>query len=79
MEMFRSFRGDKHEFCLAVIKFKHVRSCPSFDITYTLKLGAVIIRQSIIHFSSVDLFNSLVYQSNVSLWNSELQELRYIM
>ena len=21
--------------CLAVIKFKHVRSCPSFDITYT--------------------------------------------
>ena len=33
MEMFRSFRGDKHEFCLAVIKFKHVRSCPSFDIT----------------------------------------------
>ena len=25
MEMLRSFRGDKHEFCLAVIKFKHVR------------------------------------------------------
>ena len=24
MEMFRSFRGDKQEFCLAVIKFKHV-------------------------------------------------------
>ena len=35
MEMHRSFRGDKHEFSLAVIKFKHVRSCPSFDITYT--------------------------------------------
>ena len=34
MEMLRSFRGDKHEFCLFVIKFKHVRSCPSFDITY---------------------------------------------
>ena len=24
MEMLRSFRGDKHEFCLAVIKFRHV-------------------------------------------------------
>ena len=35
MEMLRSFRGDKHEFCPAVIKFNHVRSCPSFDITYT--------------------------------------------
>ena len=33
MEMLSSFRGDKHEFCLVVIKFKHVRSCPSFDIT----------------------------------------------
>ena len=27
MEMLRSLRGDKHEFCLTVIKFKHVRSC----------------------------------------------------
>ena len=36
MEMLGSFRADKHEFCLVVIKFKHVRSCPSFDITYTL-------------------------------------------
>ena len=35
MEMFRSLRGDKDELCLAVIKFKHVRNCPSFDITYT--------------------------------------------
>ena len=35
MEMFRSFRGDKYVLCLAIIKFKHVRSCPSFDITYT--------------------------------------------
>ena len=25
MEMLRSFRGDKHEFCLVVIKFKHVQ------------------------------------------------------
>ena len=25
MEMLSSFRGDKHEFCLVVIKFKHVR------------------------------------------------------
>ena len=29
MEMLSSFIGDKHEFCLAVIKFRHVRSCPS--------------------------------------------------
>ena len=35
MEMPSSFGGDKREFCLVVIKFKHVRSCPSFDITYT--------------------------------------------
>ena len=27
MEMLSSFRGDKHEFCLVVIKFKYVRSC----------------------------------------------------
>ena len=39
MEMFSSFRGDKHEFCLVVIKLKHVRSCPSFDITYTCMLS----------------------------------------
>ena len=26
MEMLSSFRGDKHEFCLVVIRFKHVRS-----------------------------------------------------
>ena len=26
MEMLSSFRGDKHEFCLVVIKVKHVRS-----------------------------------------------------
>ena len=24
MKMLSSFRGDKHEFCLVVIKFKHV-------------------------------------------------------
>ena len=35
MEMLSSFGADKHEFCLAVIKFKHVRSCPSFEITHT--------------------------------------------
>ena len=35
MEMLSSFGGDKHEFCLVVIKFKHVRSCPSFDISCT--------------------------------------------
>ena len=35
MEMLSSFRGDKHEFCLVVIKFKHVHSFPSFDINYT--------------------------------------------
>ena len=27
MEMLSSLRGDKHEFCLVVIKFKHVHSC----------------------------------------------------
>ena len=31
MEMLSSFRGDKHEFCLVVIKFMHVRSCPIYD------------------------------------------------
>ena len=36
MEMLSSFGGDNHEFCLVVIKFKHVRSCQSFDITYAL-------------------------------------------
>ena len=30
MEMLSSIRCDEHEFCLVVIKFKHVRSCPSF-------------------------------------------------
>ena len=29
----------KHEFCLTVIKFKHVRSCPSFDITYVVSMS----------------------------------------
>ena len=33
--MLSSLRGDRHEFCLVVIKFKHVRSCPSFDMAYT--------------------------------------------
>ena len=28
MEMLSSFRGNKHELCLVVIKFKHVRCCP---------------------------------------------------
>ena len=36
MEMLSSFGGDKHELCLAVIKFRHLYSCPSFDIDYTL-------------------------------------------
>ena len=35
MEMLSSFRGVKHEFFLVVTKSKHVRSCPSFDITHT--------------------------------------------
>ena len=35
MEMLSSSGGDKNEFCLVVIKLKHVRSWPSFDITYT--------------------------------------------
>ena len=35
MEMPNSYGGDKHEFCLVVIKLKHVRSFLSLDITYT--------------------------------------------
>ena len=35
MEMLGSFGGDKHEFSLVFIKFRHDRSCPSFDITNT--------------------------------------------
>ena len=35
MEMLSSVMGDKHELCLVAIKFKHVRSFPSFDITHT--------------------------------------------
>ena len=34
MEMLGSFRGDKHEFCLAVNTFNHVRSCPCFELTH---------------------------------------------
>ena len=34
MEMLSSFGCDKHEFCLVDDKFKYVRSCPSFDITF---------------------------------------------
>ena len=34
MEMLSTFRGDRHELCLVVIRFKHVRSCPRFDIAY---------------------------------------------
>ena len=33
--MLSSFGGDKNEFCFVVVKLKHVRRCPSFDITYT--------------------------------------------
>ena len=29
MEMLSSISGDKHEFCLVVIKLKHVRTFPS--------------------------------------------------
>ena len=35
MEMLSSLGGDKHELCLVIIEFKHVGSCPSFDITHT--------------------------------------------
>ena len=37
MEMLSSFGGEKHKFYLVVVKLKHVRSCPVFDITYTCK------------------------------------------
>ena len=39
MEMLSSVRGEKHKFSLVVVKFKHVRSCPSFDITNTCLYG----------------------------------------
>ena len=35
MEVLTSFGGDKHDLGLVVIKFKHFRSCPSFDIKNT--------------------------------------------
>ena len=34
MEMLSLFGGDKHEFCLFVVKFKLVRSRQSVDNTY---------------------------------------------
>ena len=34
MEMVSSFGGDMREFCLVVIKFRRVRSCQGFEITY---------------------------------------------
>ena len=34
MEILSSLKGDKHESCLIDVKLKHVRSCPSFDMTY---------------------------------------------
>ena len=36
MEMLRSLRGDKHEFCLTVIKFKH-------DFRYYLYVKVYVI------------------------------------
>ena len=39
MEMLSSFVGDKQEFCLVVVKFKHARRCPSFDITTTARIS----------------------------------------
>ena len=35
MEIPSSIRVEKNELCLVVMKFEHVLSCPSFDITYT--------------------------------------------
>ena len=29
------FLGDKHELSFVGIQFKHIGSCPSFDVTYT--------------------------------------------
>ena len=36
MEMLRSLRRDKHELCLTVIKFKHVRSLSLNMLFYSL-------------------------------------------
>ena len=64
MEMLSSIRGDKHEFCLVVIKFKHVRSCSSFDITYTC-FALLCFAKSIsdVIFSGADLPSLLVTSS----------------
>ena len=37
MEMLSSFRGDKHVFCLVVIKFKHVHSCNYIKVILSRK------------------------------------------
>ena len=34
MEMLSSFLANNHELYLVIIKFKHVGSCQSIDITY---------------------------------------------
>ena len=47
MEILSSVEGDKHEFCLAVVKFKHVRISASFVITYTYLHRVKYLRYSI--------------------------------
>ena len=44
MERLIYFSGVMHKFCVVVIKLKHVRSCPSFSITYTCLYGVKKIR-----------------------------------
>ena len=44
--MLSSFRGDKHKFCLVVIKFKHVRSCPDPEILDNHSIVFVLIERS---------------------------------
>ena len=55
MEMLSSLRCDKHEFCLVVTKFMHVRSCPMHIgkcLTIIAMVLIVITMKNIKHYLS---------------------------
>ena len=49
MEMPSSFRGDKHEFCLVVIKLKHVHSCQALKSLIHIKVTSKHLTKAILH------------------------------
>ena len=49
MEMVSSFRGVKNEFCLHVIKFKHVRLYMMYDIYYIHDVWTYVICIAYLH------------------------------